>query len=547
MLQLARILALKKSFKLSQWTSIIFWIFCFIAVLHVCLLLTISDQNKLIQLLRPFGTCSAAGMLFYTAYLEQSYKRWAWICHGTAMICAALFSYLKISQGASIIMTPMRSLWVLIYLFSFVGTALYLQRRAWWIGSTWRIIVGGMSVGMSALIIMQVVLPRTSSPWPWTIQANTVIPSLGFDTGIIFAFSTVGLRHRNSGGPLIPYVLLCLLCLLIADTLFFVLSWMPGGISLQAVIFPLYTLHSILLALAAYRDATHQSSQKDMELAAMPLTEWILWTLVPLMVVVAAFTTTSTLGITSPVLIIGLALVTIIHEILSMLDYRSITIALHQARLDAANLATSHERSRIAHDLHDVTNYYMALVIRKLNRALRHFDTSPAVTRLEVTESITHIKYVLADTRALSFTLSNGSVQPLPESIRLLAPDDDRLSLALIVTRTTYQLPDNIAFTAYRITQEAFTNVIKHAPSATQIAVTLAYQPSQLSITITDNGDGTTAPIPNPTASGLLGMQERVEQVGGTLVHGWTAHGYRIRVNLPRELTHDSDSRVDCG
>lgn len=158
------------------------------------------------QLLRPLGTLGAAGVLFYAGWLEQGRKRWAWVCHGAALCCAAVFSFFKITQDITIAAAPMRIFWIWIYLFSFMGTALYLQQRTWWLGSTWRIIIAGLGVGISALVLMQTILPNVIPLWPWTPQASIVTPSLAFDVGILFAFAVVGLRYKQSSGPLVPYL-----------------------------------------------------------------------------------------------------------------------------------------------------------------------------------------------------------------------------------------------------------------------------------------------------------------------------------------------------
>ena len=189
------------------WPNIVLWLLCCLPLLHVYLLVRSAHAGALqatsIQFLRPLATSGAAGMLFYAAYLEQGHKRWAWFCDGAALGCAAAFSFLKITQDATIATLSMRLLWIWIYLFSFAGTALYLQKRTWWVGSTWRIIVAGLTVGISTLVMMQTLLPTFLPAWPWTAHAQSVTPSLAFDIGIIFAFGIVGMRYKHNSRPLV--------------------------------------------------------------------------------------------------------------------------------------------------------------------------------------------------------------------------------------------------------------------------------------------------------------------------------------------------------
>jgi signal transduction histidine kinase len=80
---------------------------------------------------------------------------------------------------------------------------------------------------------------------------------------------------------------------------------------------------------------------------------------------------------------------------------------------------------------------------------------------------------------------------------------------------------------AYRIVQEAVTNVIRHAKAPAAITVRYA---GALELTIEDQGDG--APS-NGGGHGLIGMRERAELFGGTLAAGPTDSGFVVRATLP--------------
>jgi signal transduction histidine kinase len=97
------------------------------------------------------------------------------------------------------------------------------------------------------------------------------------------------------------------------------------------------------------------------------------------------------------------------------------------------------------------------------------------------------------------------------------------------------ELPQGVELSAFRIVQEALTNVIRHA-SATAVEVTLTYTPTGLDVAVTDDGVG--PPVLVVAAGeghGLVGMRERVALFGGQLEAGSGpgGNGYRVHALLP--------------
>jgi signal transduction histidine kinase len=95
-----------------------------------------------------------------------------------------------------------------------------------------------------------------------------------------------------------------------------------------------------------------------------------------------------------------------------------------------------------------------------------------------------------------------------------------------------------VELSAYRVVQEALTNVIKHAGATSQVDVTVHHRPGSLAVEIVDDGRGAAVPASgadaNGTGHGLVGMRERVELWGGDLAVGPAAGGgYRVRAELP--------------
>jgi signal transduction histidine kinase len=96
-------------------------------------------------------------------------------------------------------------------------------------------------------------------------------------------------------------------------------------------------------------------------------------------------------------------------------------------------------------------------------------------------------------------------------------------------------LPSGVDLTAYRIVQEALTNVVKHA-SAEASRVVVAYEDDAVYLEITDDGCGTAGPLQE--GHGIIGMRERVGLYGGELHAGaLPGHGFRVAARLPVDAT----------
>jgi signal transduction histidine kinase len=94
------------------------------------------------------------------------------------------------------------------------------------------------------------------------------------------------------------------------------------------------------------------------------------------------------------------------------------------------------------------------------------------------------------------------------------------------------ELPPGVDFTAYRIVQEALTNVLKHAGPA-QASVTVGYEPGALRLEVVDDGRGVNGRS-SGGGHGLMGMRERVAVYGGVFEAGpRTGGGFRVAVRLP--------------
>lgn len=93
-------------------------------------------------------------------------------------------------------------------------------------------------------------------------------------------------------------------------------------------------------------------------------------------------------------------------------------------------------------------------------------------------------------------------------------------------------LPDVVSTAIYRVTQEALTNISKHA-HASQVWVSLSAQAGALTLSITDNGQGLVAHAQRPQGLGLIGMRERIASLQGHIHFEDAQPGLRIHVQVP--------------
>jgi len=210
---------------------------------------------------------------------------------------------------------------------------------------------------------------------------------------------------------------------------------------------------------------------------------------------------------------------------------------------ERGRLAVREERVRIARELHDVVAHTLSVVTfqagvgRKIG-ATRPDQALTALRAVEVTGrgALGELRRILGLLRdddgegpSLAPAPGVGDLEELAGTIRAAG-----IPVTLAVTGDVAALPPAASLTAYRIVQEALTNVVKHAPGAT---ATARVQASRDGVLITvDNGRGTGAPETQPGGArhGLVGMTERAAAFGGTLDAGPAAGGgFQVTAFLP--------------
>jgi signal transduction histidine kinase len=221
------------------------------------------------------------------------------------------------------------------------------------------------------------------------------------------------------------------------------------------------------------------------------------------------------------------------------------TAELEQAREELARRAVAEERLRLARELHDVVAHSMSVIAVQSGVGAHVAESRPeevgkALAAIEATSRAT-----LEELRRLLGVLrqdseSQASLAPVPGLADLegLLGEVAKAGLAvrLRVEGTPLPLPAGVDLSAYRIVQEALTNVVKHAGPA-QAQVTIGYRDRDVTVEVTDDGRGAAAPAGDGrggTGHGLVGMRERVAAFGGDLETGpRPGGGFRVAARLP--------------
>ncbi len=203
---------------------------------------------------------------------------------------------------------------------------------------------------------------------------------------------------------------------------------------------------------------------------------------------------------------------------------------------ETARRRAAEERLRIARDLHDSLTHSISVITMQSGVAI-HLARKRGEA---VPEALRAIQDAGRDAaRELRDTLDvlrrddepgGSGLDQLPALVRRAASTG--LPATVTVTGERRDLPADVDRTAYRIVQEALTNVTRHA-RASSAAIRLGFGPAALTVEVEDDGCGTAAPGPVP-GMGLIGMRERVTAIGGRLHVGPRPEGgFAVHAELP--------------
>ena len=234
----------------------------------------------------------------------------------------------------------------------------------------------------------------------------------------------------------------------------------------------------------------------------------------------------------------------LIGRAMGVLQFESDAYEEEAARLareqdERAQLAVLEERRRIARELHDVISHSISVMgvqagaVRMVLRPEQVREAN-ALQQVEQTgrETMAEMARLLGLLRRDESHV-DVSTQGLARAERLVRDlREAGLDVTCVVEGDCGHLPAGVDVAAFRILQEALTNVLKHAPRA-RASACISREGGELRIDVVDDGAGRSASI-GATGHGLLGMRERAELYGGTVTaHPRRACGFEVRATIP--------------
>lgn len=217
-----------------------------------------------------------------------------------------------------------------------------------------------------------------------------------------------------------------------------------------------------------------------------------------------------------------------------------LVVELEQQRAHVAAQAVVEERRRIARDIHDLVGHSLTVVLLHVTGARRALRRNPESAEEALASAEKVGRDSLAEIRrSVSLLRTDESIdtQPAPTAsdIRQLVANGQAAgqNIDLAVSGDLNALSGSTGLTAYRIVQESLSNAAKHAAGAL-IDVDIVVTDKEICLGI--ENERRVAPTgADRSGYGLIGMRERVQAVGGTLVVGPAGGCWRVDVTLPRE------------
>jgi signal transduction histidine kinase len=213
---------------------------------------------------------------------------------------------------------------------------------------------------------------------------------------------------------------------------------------------------------------------------------------------------------------------------------------LEREQAAEARRAIAEERTRIARELHDVVAHRVSLMTVQAGAAktVAADDLEGAVQAMEAVEEagrqalseLRHLLDVLRPETEVELLGPQPGVADLPR----LVEQFEKAGLVVSLTRDGVRtdLPAPVELSAYRIVQEALTNVLKHAGPTARADVRLSTEHRWIAIEIVDDGHGDTI-LPG-SGQGIAGMRERAQLLGGSLdAEPRPGGGFRVIAHLP--------------
>lgn len=196
------------------------------------------------------------------------------------------------------------------------------------------------------------------------------------------------------------------------------------------------------------------------------------------------------------------------------------------------------ERARISRELHDELGQTLTALKMEFGWLRERMPAEPAVLRIRldrltsiVDQSVIDLQRIAADLRPMILDELGlvSAVQWLTQNFA----ERSALSVELSFDREDVVYPSLVSTAAFRIAQEALTNIVRHS-GATLAGLAVRHADGELRLEISDNGRGIDLAQSKRKRLGLLGMGERARMLGGSMqIDSAPGHGTRISVRLP--------------
>ncbi|NML52244.1 two-component sensor histidine kinase [Streptomyces sp. R302] len=220
---------------------------------------------------------------------------------------------------------------------------------------------------------------------------------------------------------------------------------------------------------------------------------------------------------------------------------REVTAQQSVTAVERSKRTLLEERTTIARELHDVVAHHMSVVAIQAEAAPYRVENPPPeleqaflTIRENAVAALTELRRILGVVRAEDYEAPDAPQPTLADLDGLVGNVREAgLDVALTVTGAVRELPQGVELSAYRIVQEALSNVLRHAPGA-PAKVEVSHVLGGLGLRIA-NGPARGLVKPSPGAGhGITGMRERVTMLGGEMTDGPTDDGgYEVAVFVP--------------
>jgi signal transduction histidine kinase len=242
-------------------------------------------------------------------------------------------------------------------------------------------------------------------------------------------------------------------------------------------------------------------------------------------------------------LLFGLALVFVLLLMNAILSERqsreklsSANEKLREYALKIENQATLEERNRIAREIHDSLGHSLTALNLQLETALKLWQSNPTQAQTFLARAKDLGSKALQDVRQSVSTMRSHPLQEksLEQAIVGILENYHRNTgiAPIYLINLSYPIPVETSTALYRIIQESFTNIYKHA-QATEVKLELTTTPSSLQLRIHDNGRGFEL-TQNTTGFGLQSMRDRTLALGGFFkINSTPGSGCEITVDIP--------------